>query len=296
MAVDLEKIRAKVNQLNGIKNQGTVKVWKGTKKIGENTIRILPWKDVQEGMPFKERLVYFNIGKSWITSPQSFGKVDPIQEFSRKLWDSGKEEDKALAKKLFPKLMTCAAIIDRGAEDEGPQLWVMNKKEAADVLGLFLDAEYGDVTDLLEGTDLKVNVVPSGRMWAGKPQNDIKITPSRRASPASADLAKVTKWMENLPSVDEYFRQKSAEEIKVQFEEWLTSGGPQAMLNPDAETPGTEKGPETPDPIDALAKEVNSVKEEKPAKKSAKAKSGNKEFSSVDEALDNALNDLEDLA
>lgn len=302
MAVNLDAIRRKVNQLNGIKNSDSnVKVWKATKKVGEYLIRILPWKDAPEGTPFKERLVYYNIGKSWIVSPQSFGKHDPIQEFSKKLWDSGKEDDRALAKKLFPRLSTCAAIVDRNAEDEGPQLWIMNKKEAADVLGFFLDADYGDITDLESGFDLKITVAPSGRMFNNKPVNDTKITPKPRSTPASSDKARMEKWMDSLPNVDEYYKPKTSEEIKGQFEEWLSSGGPQAMLNPDTST-GTEKGTQqqTTDVVDDLAKEVSSLKEEKSTKKvdekKPKAKKDSKEFASVDEALDDALGDLEDLA
>lgn len=306
MAIDLEAIRRKVNQLNGIKNQGTVKLWKP--KLGEHRIRVLPWKDAQDGLPFKERLVYYGIGKGPLVSPSSFGKHDPIQEFTRKLWDSGKEEDKALAKKLFAKLVTCAAIIDRNAEDEGPQLWIMNKMVAKDVTNLFLNAEVGDFTDTgPDGTDLIVTITVSPKKFSGRTVNDVNITASRKSSVATTNPAKLAKWMETLPNVDEFYRPLSSEEVKNRFESWLNSGGVEALMSGEqvaaSETSrGEDKGTSV---LDDLAKDLSTATDEKPVKMAAvakeepkakpKAKKENKEFVNVEDALDDALGDLSDL-
>ena len=291
MALNLDAIRKKVAQLNGERKEGP-KVWKGTKTLGEHRIRILPWSDLQDGEVFKERLVYFNIGKSWITSPKSFGKHDPIDEFAKTLWQSGKEEDKALAKKLFPKLMICAAIIDRAAEDEGPQLFIMDKKQAADVLGFIIDADYGDITDVHEGFDLKIKVKETDKVYNGKKVKEAKIECSPRPSPASTDKAKLEKWLANLPNVDDYYRVKSTDEIKAQFEEWMNSGGPQAALNGGAQTEGTERGSsDAASAVDKLADELNQTKEEKkPVKEEKKTSKGKK---AVDEELDDIFDSLQ---
>jgi hypothetical protein len=303
MAIDLEAIRRKVNQLNGIKNQGNVKVWKP--KIGQHRIRVLPWKDAKEGLPFKERLVYFGIGKGPLVSPESFGKHDPIREFTKKLWDGGKEEDKALAKKLFAKLQTCAAIVDRSVEDEGPQLWVMNKLVAKDVTNLFLNAELGDFTDIgPEGTDLIVDIVLSPKKFNGRDVHDVSITASRKSSPASTDPAKVTKWMDSLPNVDEFYRPLSSEEVKARFEGWMNEGGVAAMMSGgQVATPETTRGPADTSVVDDIANDI-AASTEKSAKSPAKddkaptkvkAKKDNKEFANVEDALDDALGDLSDL-
>lgn len=294
MALNLEAIRNKVKQLNGEKN-AEVKVWKGTKKVGEHLIRILPWKDAPEGTPFKERWVYYKIGKQWIVSPKSFGKTDPIEEFQSKLW-SGEDADKALAKKLFPNLGTCAAIIDRNAEDEGPQLWVMNKGEAADVLGKFLDGDYGDITDVNDGFDVKVKVTPTEKVYNGKKVNKVTIECKPRPSPAASDKVKLEQWMENLPNVDAYFRPMTYEQVKVQFESWLNEGGAERLLKGDAPAGSEiERGASGEDAVDALAKEVNEAKPAPaPKAEKPKAKKGDKEHATVDAALDDALAELED--
>lgn len=313
MAINLEAIRKKVNQLNGVKEAANdVTVWKGTKEVGEYQVRILPWKDAPEGTPFHERLVYYRIGRSWMVSPASFGEHDPIEEFRRKLWDSGKEEDKVLAKKLFPDHAVCAAIIDRANESLGPQLWVMNKRQAADVLGFFLDADYGDITDLQEGFDLKVKVVETNKIvpMTGKKAKEVKIECKPRPSPLSADKARAENWMNSLPDVNSYFRRRRPEEVKAQFDEWVNSGGPIALLNGDSTKKSNDRetsrgASDGQDAVDSLARELNgSVSESSPKHRTrhvergsegkVKAEKPAKEFKDVGGALDDALADLED--
>ena len=293
MALNLDAIRKKVAQLNGERgNQDGPKVWKGYGVLGEHRLRIVPWSDLPEGEVFKERLVYFKIGRSWITSPKSFGKHDPIDEFAKSLWQSGKEEDKALAKKLFPQLKICAAVVDRNAEDEGVQLFIMDKKQAADVLGFILDADYGDVTDIHAGYDLKLKVKETDKVWNGKKVKEMKIECSPKPSPLSTDPKKVEAWTTSLPDVDTYYKQKTTEEIKTQFEDWLNNGGAAAALAGDAkDSDGTERGaPATASAVDKLADEVN----DKPAAEKPAAAKDKKKKSAVEDELEKAFEDVDD--
>lgn len=284
MALDLDAIRRKLQQYSGAEGP---KVWKKNKELGEHRFRIIPWQDLPPGEIFKERQVYFKIGKSWITSPKSFGQHDPIAEFARGLWDTGKEEDKALAKKLFPQMCICAAIIDRAAEDEGPQLFVMDKKQAAKVINYILDSEYGDVTDVNNGFDLKLIVRETDRVWNGKKVKEATIEAARKESPLSTDKSKVEKWLKSLPNVDDYYKRKTAEEIKVQFEEWMNSGGP-ALLTGTAAVASAEtaRGPDDEESeADKLARETADVgKADKPAKKQKKT---------IDEELEDVIADVD---
>lgn len=268
--IDLEAIRKKVDALNGKKQAYTnVKLWKPSE--GEHQIRILPWResDTKDGMPFVERSVYFGIGsKKPIVSPKSFGKVDPIDEFVRKLYDearSGKPESKALADKLRPKLQTCAAIIDRANPNEGVQLWTMNIMVAKDIFNLFLNKQVGNFMDTEKGRDITVTLSPSPKKYNGKTVFDTKVMPSFTTSPASEDPEELKKWLDNLPNVDEYYRPQSYEEIKRIFEEWLESGGPDTIT----------KGPSVPvAPVAIQENQVEAVmaslKENKKATKPAK--------------------------
>lgn len=308
MAINLDAIRKKVDQYNNVKgsfkSDSKVKRWKPG--VGDHVIRVLPWKDAPEGTPFKERLIYYNIGKSWITSPLTRGDRDPIDDFIKALYREGGDENKALGKKLWPKPAICAAIVDRAAEDVGPQLWVMSKYEAATVLGFFLDDDYNDITDLEKGFDLKVSITASAKKYNGKTVYDTKIVPRPRPSAASSDAEKSAKWMNNLPNVDDYYTPKTTEEVQKQFDEWLNSGGPNTLLHgqeiaqANEGSEGTTKGKaDNADELDSLVNELHTapavVEQVKEKDKKTKPKTQTKEIKSIDSALDDALGDLEDL-
>jgi hypothetical protein len=292
MAIDLAKIRAKVDQLSGIRGNSNVNLFKPG--VGEYRIRVLPWSDVPDGNPFHERFVYYNVGDRRLVSPKHLGKTDAISEFIGKLFDeiradkSKEEVNKAIAKKLFPSQITCAAIIDRAAEDDGPKLWNMNRQVAKDVTALFLLAEVGDFTDVgPDGCDLIVTVSKSTKsMPDGRPLFDTKVMPARKNSPLSNDPEKVQLWLANLPKVDEFFKVTPSEEIKAKFEAWLNSG---------------KEADATSDKLNNVAEAVKEVEqpkvEAKPAPKVEAPKAApkaTKKQAKFEDDLDAAFNELED--
>ena len=285
MTIDLEAIRRRVDALNGKKPTfSSVKLWKPSE--GEHTIRILPWKetDTKEGMPFIERLVYFGIGKRPIVSPRSFGKPDPIDDFIRKLYDEardGKAASKALADKLRPKMQTCAAIVDRNNEAEGPMLWAMNVMVVRDVFGLFLNKQVGNFMDLEKGRDLVVTLSPSPKKFNGKTVFDTKVMPSFSVSPASEDDEQLKKWLSNLPDVNEFYKPQSYEEIKQTFEEWLNNGGPDMVVKGG---PQVSQVPVSENQVEAVSA---ALKENKKTPKSSK------KAEDVEDAIDSMLKELD---
>ena len=94
---------------------------------GKNLIRVLPptWGD--EKHPPKhygyDIFVNYNIGvddQSYLSLSKMLGKPDPLAEARKEAEADG---DKELAKSLQPTQRICVWLIDRQAEDEGPQLW-----------------------------------------------------------------------------------------------------------------------------------------------------------------------------
>jgi hypothetical protein len=281
--INLDAIRKRIDQLNGKRGAfSDVKLWKPGE--GEHTVRVLPWKETKDGMPFIERLVYFAFGGK-IVSPRSFGKPDPIDDFIRKLYDEardGKDASKVLANAIRPKLMTCAAVVDRNDEAAGPQLWSMNALVAKDVLNLFLNKQVGNFIDLETGRDLVVTLSPSPKKFNGRTVFDTKIMPSFEKSPAG-DKTNITKWTENLPNIDEFYRLLPHDEIKQQFEEWLRTGGPDKVT-----LGGAGASSQVTSQLDAVAA---AVRDGKDAKKISKPAS--KKVESVQDAIDTMLKDIE---
>ena len=130
MAIDLDAIRNKLNQLSG-NNSKRSTMWR-PQEGEEVTVRLLSFPD-NDGQPFQERWFYYNIGNNpGLLAPYQFGKNDPIQELITKLRDDGSKESYELAKKLYPKMRCYAPVVVRGEEaravgeaparDEGDEL------------------------------------------------------------------------------------------------------------------------------------------------------------------------------
>jgi hypothetical protein len=310
MAIDLAKIKAKLDQLSGIRtnSNSNAKLFKPT--VGEYRIRILPWTDVPEGLLFHERHVWYNMGdKRQMVSPKHLGKSDPINDYIGKLFvesrkdPSKKELNTALAKKLFARQITCAAVIDRAAEEDGPKLWNMNPGIAKKILAIFVTGEVLEacgpegIIDLQQGLDLNVVVTKSSKKFNGMDVNEFDIRPSLKGcTPASKDPEKIKLWMANLPKVDEFYKVTPNEEIKENFDKWLNSDDGTAVdandkLEAAAKAVVEEKEVEAveektaPTPPPPATKSVKTAAKPAPAPKKAATK--------FEDELDSAFAELE---
>jgi hypothetical protein len=275
MAVDLEAIKRRVAELSGVKKTSSIQMWKPG--LGEHKIRCLPWKNTPDGQPFAERWFYYIGENSGILAPNQFGKPDPINELIRKLYSSGKPDDRVLAKKLAPKMRCYAPVIVRGEEDKGVQVWAFGKLVYQRMLGFFLDEEVGDILSPTEGFDLKVSITKQ----PGKQFNDTTVDPARKPTLLHADSATAQKWLESIPNLDDMYRLKSTQEIEAVLNNWL-NGGTEAVHEG-----GATRGAEPIDELDNLVSEVKSsaATDKKPVKKSEKTETKK-------QSLDDAFADL----
>jgi len=277
MGIDLEAIKRRVAELSGVKKTSSVQLWKPS--LGEHKIRCLPWKNSPDGQPFAERWFYYIGDNAGILAPNQFGKPDPNNDLIRKLYSSGKPDDRQLAKKLQPKMRCYAPVVVRGEEDKGVQVWAFGKLVYQRMLGFFLDEEVGDILDPKEGFDLKVSITKQ----PGKQFNDTTVDPARRPSKLHEDAKQMETWLNAIPNLDDMYRLKSTQEIEAVLNNWL-NGGSAA----DA-TPEQSRGPA---PTDALDELVAEVKAEKPApKKVAKKDDGETKKQSLDDAFADLMND-----
>ena len=282
MAIDLEAIKRRVAELSGVKKTSSVQMWKPS--IGEHKVRCLPWKNSPEGQPFAERWFYYIGENAGVLAPNQFGKPDPINDLIRKLYSSGKPDDRILAKKLQPKMRCYAPVIVRGEEDKGVQVWSFGKVVYQRMLGFFLDEEVGDILDPNSGFDLKVTItkVP------GKQYNDTMVDPARRPSKLHEDSKSMATWLENVPNIDDMYRLKNTQEIETILNNWLNGGSSADETSSD---PGTSRGPAVQD---ALTELVEDVKSSSSASASKKTKKTDDDVSSKKKSLDDAFADLMD--
>lgn len=222
MALDLEAIRRKLQQLNKKSNNSQ---WKPAmpKDAGDSleyTVRLLPYTG-NDGQPFKELYFYYNIGKGGILAPKQFGKPDPIQDLIDSLLEEkGNKENWNTALKLFPKMRAFAPIIVRGEEEQGVRLWSFGKQIYQKLLSILLDEDYGDVTDVKTGRDIKVKFSKVG----GKEYLDTDISVRPKESVATKDAELLGKWLDSIPDPVSLYPLKSKEEIEKILTDWLDGG------------------------------------------------------------------------
>ena len=215
MAIDLAAIRKKLGQLNG-QNSKKNAMWR-PEEGSETTIRLLAYPN-NDGQPFKELMFYYNIGNNpGLLAPYQFDKPDPIQELITKLRDEGTKESYELAKKLYPKMRCYAPVIVRGEEEKGVRLWAFGKTVYQTLLNYMLDEDYGDITDPIEGRDVRVSCTKNpGQQWA---TTDVR--PRGKDSPLSEDSSQSKKWLDNIPDVNDLFELKSYEDLERIIYTWL---------------------------------------------------------------------------
>jgi hypothetical protein len=237
---------------------------------GEHTVRIVPFTD-NDGQPFKERWFYYNVGENrGILAPKQFGKPDPIQELINKLRDEGSPESAELCKRLYPKMRGYAPVVVRGEEDKGVQLWSFGKMVYQDILNIMLDPDYGDITDPLEGRDIKVSLSKApGQQWS-----KTSVMPRGKATKLSSDTAKIETWTSAIPDLDEIYSLESYEEIEKKVNDWLNGS---SSADDDGMTGGSSTKSTT----------TNAPTAESTTKTTAESKS----YTSLDDAFADLLGD-----
>ena len=224
MSLDLSKLKSRLNSLSNT-NQKSNLIWKP--KPGKQVVRIVPYK-YEPDNPFIELKFHYNINNKTYLSPDSFGRPDPIVEFSNRLKKTGSKEDWQMGRKMEPKMRTFAPVIVRGEEGEGVKFWGFGKQVYQELLSIISDPDFGDITDLTGGRDIVVEF-KTAEGGASFPETSIRVKPnvSVAIDPKNAQLLDALKSQVNILDL---FPEFSYEELKEVMDKWL---------NPDTESADT---------------------------------------------------------
>jgi hypothetical protein len=214
MAIDLDAIRSKLDKLQ---TQTTKQnnLWKP--EPGKQQIRIVPYQYDKEN-PFLEMHFHYDLGKRTYLSPLTYGRPDPVVEFSEKLKSSGVSDEWKLGKKMEPKMRTYAPILVRGKESEGVKFWGFGKTVYTELLGFITDSDYGDITDPLNGRDIVVEFTPSDSPGA-YPKTVIRVKPN--TTPLTEDRNIAEQVAGKQPNISDIFKEPTYEELEKALELWL---------------------------------------------------------------------------
>jgi hypothetical protein len=221
MAINLDAIRGRLNKLQSTTSK-KVELWKPTP--GKHQIRLVPYKFNKDN-PFIELYFHYNINNKSYLSPQSFGRPDPIVEFSDKLKRMGDKEDWKAAKQMEPKLRTFVPVLVRGEEGEGVRFWGFGKTVYQEILGYIADPDYGDITDPNEGRDIVVEIVSAEDSGTSYPVTTIRLKP--KETPLADTKEDTEKFLNNQREITELYQELTYSELKGVLEGWLnpSAGG-----------------------------------------------------------------------
>ena len=238
--MNLDEIRKRMDRLQN-KSNGKSKsdykanFWKppsGEKSV----IRIVPYKHNKE-IPFTELYFYFGIDKPRMMSLSNFDESDPILEFASQLRKSNDPDNMALAKKLYPKMRTFAPVIVRGEEDKGVRFWEFGKMVYQELLGVMMDEDYGDITDIAQGRDVTVEVIPAAETGKMYDTTTVRVKPVQ--TPLSDSAETIESFLENQKNVIDLFNKYSFDEMKESLQKYLAPSEEQEKV--EATTPAKDK-------------------------------------------------------
>tara|TARA_R110000765_G_scaffold137053_1_gene236455 strand:- start:572 stop:1372 length:801 start_codon:yes stop_codon:yes gene_type:complete len=224
MALDITKIR---ERLDTVKNNGKAggSFWRP--QDGTQVIRIVP---TQDGDPFKDYWFHYNLGpdqRGGLLCPnKNHGSNCPICNFKDQLWkefnNTQDQDTMKLAKDLSPRQRFFSPVMVRTEESEGIRIWGYGKEAYTSLLNLVLNPEYGDITDIDDGTDLTLTY--------GKPPGanfpKTTLTPRRRTSSLCEDVGgdeECNRLLENIPKFDTLFTVKTEEEVQAALDGFISS-------------------------------------------------------------------------
>tara|TARA_Y100000361_G_scaffold35167_1_gene29591 strand:+ start:414 stop:1169 length:756 start_codon:yes stop_codon:yes gene_type:complete len=234
--MDINALKKRLNQLQTTNNR-TSNLWKPSP--GTTVIRVVPYAFNKDN-PFIELFFHYDLGSKSYLSPVSFGRPDPIEEFSQKLKASGNKEDYRLARKIEAKMRTFAPIIVRGEENQGVKFWGFGKTVYQELLSIIADPDYGDITDPMNGRDIAVEFKTAEEVGASFPKTSIRVKPNQ--TPITEDASLLQTITDNQTNITDIYNELSYEDLTEVLNNWL---------NPSEEEETEESAEETSNKTEA---------------------------------------------
>lgn len=182
-----------------------VRYWKP--KIGTNTIRILPnWSDPVGREFFKQVFIHWNVGeeKKKVVCPSTEGRTDcPICAYVKDLYESKNEDDLKEARELARRERFACNVLDMSGQSEGIAVFELGPQLFRDILWMFTDGDYGDLDDLKNGRNIKIERVGQGKM-----DTRYSAFPAGKSTEVPAEL------LDKVPDLDVIYKCFSNDEIE----------------------------------------------------------------------------------
>lgn len=240
--MDLSLVKSKLEALQNKGKSSNASVEERTKvmfkpKLGKQTIRIIPLKSNKD-FPFQEMKYHYDIGVKVMPALSNWGEKDPIEEFAKELRKEAKygSEEYKLAGKLSPRTRYYLMVVERGSEDEGTKLWEFGKEMFSELLSICSDDDYGDITDVISGWDLKLETVGPEVTGTKYSKTSVRVTPKQSKLTDDKDLLK--RLLNEQPDVKTLYNKYSYEKMKENLGKFLdtTTSEPESQQESQTNT------------------------------------------------------------
>ena len=245
--MDINAIKSKLTQLQSTTSNKD-NFWKP--EPGNTLVRIVPYKHNKDN-PFIELFFHYNLGnnKTYL-SPVSFGKPDPVAEFSNKLKSTGNKDEWIQGKRLEPKMRTFAPVVVRGKESEGVKFWGFGKTVYQELLGVIADPDYGDITDATGGRDIGIERQTPAEAGNQYGKTTIRVKPNQTALSDDSDM--LQKLLDNQANLTELYNEPTYDELKEHLSGFLNPQDSTTETTKEPEMVATEKSSNVEDDFDKL--------------------------------------------
>jgi hypothetical protein len=246
MSINFDAIKKDMERFNKKNKKSDVSddfFWKPT---GQHIIRILPYlHDLSDS--FRRFQVYYNLTKSQVISPATYGEDDPVLTYCSKLKNDGGSENWKLAKTLEPKFRYYLPIVVRGEEQKGVRFYGFTENVYNKFVKFLMSGDYGDISDLQKGHDIAIEYVKGNKDY---PDTVIMIKPN--PTPAFSDPS-FKAHLESMPNLEDILKAPTASEMKQLLDEFLLSNEnrlKEQFSNPTSSVPNNMRS--AMDSFDAL--------------------------------------------
>lgn len=252
MSYNIEELKKKITALSGNNKGGEAKTkinfWKPS--LGTHDIRFVPLMDGAGNplsQPFYEVTYYDNkdLGERRFVSPGQYGSPDPLKEVAMELAKDKSREAWLVRRKLTPRERYYSAILVRGEEEKGVQVWEISPKVCKEIYSLLVMPDYAeeDLFSVENGFDFTVSVTATDKMFNNYPVKDIKLVPRRKSSKLAPKKEQIEALVKQVPNFESYFKaQVKSEEELCQIRDNFLAAQTEDAGHAEATTEGVSRG------------------------------------------------------
>lgn len=212
MAIDLDALRAKHEQLNKPNDSGgggdfINKFYKIPE--GSSSVRIMPWKDDEKEFYAETKIHRVPMPDDTVKNVHCrkiHGEACPLCDLYYALWKTGKKEDEALARTIKPRARYYMNVLER--ENSEVKIFSVGVILFNKIIGAILDPDYGDITDVEKGHDFKIVKIMEDK-WPKYDQSQ----PRPKATPLGTKK-EIAASMESLHEIHDLVKLEEYEDVK----------------------------------------------------------------------------------